>query len=95
MAKTRGPKRAKTGAPMAGQGVFRPPGGGLAGAKWAGFGCLGRMTFACALAGICGGGGIQQPCHPHAGMCGGMGSMAAAYHCHPSYYENPTLHIGV
>ena len=22
-------------------------------------------------------------------------SMAAAYHCHPSYYENPTLHIGV
>ena len=22
-------------------------------------------------------------------------SMAAAYHCHPSYHENPTLHIGV
>ena len=21
-------------------------------------------------------------------------SMAAAYHCHPSYCENPTLHIG-
>ena len=21
--------------------------------------------------------------------------MAAACHCHPSYYENPTLHIGV
>ena len=23
-------------------------------------------------------GWLQQPCHPHAGMCGGMGSMAAA-----------------
>ena len=22
-------------------------------------------------------------------------SMAAAYHCHPFYHENPTLHIGV
>ena len=41
-------------------------------------------AWACAVAGICGCGRIQQPCHPHAGMCGGMGSMAAAYHCHPS-----------
>jgi len=32
----------------------------------------------CTLAGIFGCGRIQQPCHPHAGMCGGMGSMAAA-----------------
>jgi len=75
-------------------------------------------AWACAMAGIYGCGRIQQPCHPHAGMCGGMGSMAAVtsssaamsclrwlvrrrasmaatYHCHPSYHENPTLHIGV
>jgi len=45
--------------------------------------------------GIYGCGRIQQPCHPRAGMCGGMGSMAAAYHCHPYYHETPTLHIGV
>ena len=77
-AKTRGPKGAKRGDSMAGRGVFRPPGDGLVVSTWAGFGCLGRTTLACAVAGICGGGGIQQPCHPHAGMCGGMGSMAAA-----------------
>ncbi len=37
----------------------------------------------------------KQPCHPCAGLCVGLGSMPAACHCHPSYYENPTLHIGV
>ena len=31
-----------------------------------------------AVAGIYGCGRIQQPCHPHAGLCGGLGSMAAA-----------------
>ena len=67
--------------------------------------------------GIYGCGRIQHPCHPHAGMCDGLGSMAAAeFSSHviptlacaaawdlwlrhlgicPSYYENPTLHIGV
>ena len=70
-AKTRGLKGAKTGASMAGRGVFRPPGGRLAGATWAGFGCLGMTTLACALAGICGGGGIQQPCLASVGLCSG------------------------
>ena len=52
-------------------------------------------TWIGAAAGISDCGRIQQPCHPHAGMCGSKESMAAAYHCHPSYYDNPTLHIGV
>ena len=29
------------------------------------------------------------------GQVRGRASMAAEYHCHPSYHENPTLHIGV
>ena len=71
MAKTRGPERAKKGASMVGRGVFRPLGGGLVVPTWAGFGCLGRTTLACAWAGICGGGGIQQPCLASIGLCSG------------------------
>ena len=53
--------------------------------------CFGDITSGCdvssshvmptrigVVAGIYGCGRIQQPCHPHAGMCDGLGSMAAA-----------------
>ena len=56
MDETWGLKRAKMGVPMAGRGVFRPPGGGFVVPTWAGFGCLGRTMLACVAAGSCGGG---------------------------------------
>ena len=93
MAKTRGPERAKKGDSMVGRGVFRPLGGGLVVPTWAGFGCLVMTRLACAVAGICGCGRTQQPCHPHAGMCAAWDLWLRTYH--PSQYENPTLHIGV
>jgi len=51
--------------------------------------------------GLCDGGHLWLRQNPAAmsslwGQVGkGMGSMAAARHYHPSYHENPTLHIGV
>ena len=70
-AKTRGPKGAKTGASMVGRGVFQPPGGGFVVSTWAGSGCLVMTRLACAWAGICGGGRIQQPCLASVGLCAG------------------------
>ena len=93
MAKTMGFKGAKRGASVVGRGVFRPLGGGLVVPTWAGFGCLVMTRLACAVAGICGCGRTQQPCHPHAGMCAAWDLWLRTYH--PSQYENPTLHIGV
>jgi hypothetical protein len=71
MALTWGLEGAKTGAPMAGRGVFRPPGGGLVVPTWAGFGCLGRTMLGGAWADTCGCGGIQQPCLASVGLCSG------------------------
>ncbi len=95
MAKTGGLEGAKKGASMVVRGVFRPLGGNLVVPD------VGRFRLPCHdKAGLCGGGLLWLRQNSAAMSCQRRlvrrrASMAAAWHCHPSYYENPTLHIGV
>ena len=49
--------------------------------------CLGNIASGC--------GWLQQPCHADTGLCGGGHLWLRYTGSRPSYYENPTLHIGV
>ena len=49
------------------------------------------------VAGIYGCDRIQQPCHPRAGLCGGLGSMSAVFACEKTHicpWANPGLLAG-